>query len=139
MTFSLLGLELFAFRAKLNLELDLVDEANGQSPRFNFDNFLNAFTTVFIILTNDSSGSIFYNHYRTVGTIQSTIFFLLLDIIGQKILLNLFLAILLENFDEGALKHKMHEFEEKHHSEEAKNRPAPPKSLFSQLKEFLGR
>jgi hypothetical protein len=34
-----------------------------------------------------------------------------LIVIGQKILLNLYLAILLENFDEGALKQKMHEYE----------------------------
>lgn len=43
----------------------------------------------------------------------ATIFFILLTIIGQKILLNLFLAILLENFDESALKQKMHEYEQK--------------------------
>lgn len=108
--FSLLGLELFAQRAKFNLKLDLVDP-NGQSPMFNFDTFLNSFTTVFIVLTNDGMAKIYYDHYRTVGPISSTFFFILLVIIGQKILLNLFLAILLENFDESALKHKMHEYE----------------------------
>lgn len=54
---------------------------------------------------------IFYTHYRAVGAVSSTIFFISLVIIGQKILLNLFLAILLENFDEGALKQNMHEYE----------------------------
>jgi hypothetical protein len=36
-----------------------------------------------------------------------------LTMIGQKILLNNFIAIWLENFDEGAIRQKMHKFEEK--------------------------
>jgi len=51
--FTLLGLELFAFKAKINLETMEVDPVNGQSPTVNFDNFLNSFSLVFIILTND--------------------------------------------------------------------------------------
>jgi hypothetical protein len=42
----------------------------------------------------------------------STIFWVLLVIEGQKIILNLFVAILLENFDESALKQKMHDYEQ---------------------------
>jgi hypothetical protein len=103
-TFTLLGLELFAHRAKFNLDEDLVDLKNGESPRYNFDRFINSFTTVFIVLTNDSMSSIFYNYYRAVGPVSSVLFFISLMIIGQKILLNLFIAILLENFDEGVLK-----------------------------------
>jgi Ion transport protein len=81
-TFTLLGLELFANRAKLDFELDVVDPLNGHSPLFNFDDFLNSFTTVFVVLTNDTMSEIYYNHYRTVGAIPSTIFFVLLVIIG---------------------------------------------------------
>lgn len=79
------------------------------SPVFNFDNFLNSFTTVFIVLTNENMSEIYYDYYRGVGALTSTVYFILLAIIGQKILLNLFLAILLENFDEGALKLKNHD------------------------------
>lgn len=111
-TFTLFGLEVFAYRAKLNLALGVVDP-NGVSPEFNFDTFLNSFTTVFIVLTNEAMSDIYYNHYRTVGPTASTAFFISLVIIGQKILLNLFLAILLENFDEGALKQDMHDEAEK--------------------------
>ena len=63
--FTLLGLELFAYRAKFNdaQELDLV---NGESPDSNFDTLLNAFATVFIVLTADGWSSIYFNMYRAV-------------------------------------------------------------------------
>ena len=94
-TFTLLGLELFAERAKFDRALNVVDISNGQSPEFNFDNFFNSFTTVFIVLTNDAMAAIYQSHYRAVGAASATIFFVLMVIIGQKILLNLFVAILL--------------------------------------------
>ena len=73
---------------------------------------MNSFTTVFIILTNDGVTAIFQDYYRACGPSSSVVFFILLSIIGQKILLSLFIAILLENFDEGVLKQKMHEYEQ---------------------------
>lgn len=104
-TYTLLGLELFADKAKFNSAGD-VDFDNGTSPMYNFDSFFNAFTTVFIVLTNDSWQSMYYAHYRAVNSTAATLFFISLVIIGQKILLNLFLAILLENFDESHLEEK---------------------------------
>jgi voltage-dependent calcium channel L type alpha-1D len=102
-TYTLLGLELFANRAKFTDD-DQVDMTNGSPPKYNFDRFMNSFTTVFIVLTNDGISTIFYDYYRSVGPIAAILFFISLVIIGQKILLNLFIAILLENFDEGVLK-----------------------------------
>lgn len=46
-TYTILGLELFAYRIKFNSEGDF--DPNGKSKKFNFDGFMNAFTTVFII------------------------------------------------------------------------------------------
>jgi len=66
---------------------------------FSFDGFINSIITVFIILTNDGWTAIYFDYYRAVGSVASTIFFITLIIIGQMILLNLFLAILLNNFD----------------------------------------
>lgn len=80
--FTLLGLELFGNKAKFDLEKDVVDMENGVSPTFNFDDFLNAFTTVFVVLTNDMIFVIYTNYYRTVGSTPSTFFFILLAIIG---------------------------------------------------------
>ena len=82
------------------------------SPTFNFDNFLNSFSLVFIILTNDGQAAVYYNYYRAVGAAAATIFFVLLVLVGQKVIINLFVAILLENFDEGELKQKLHDIEE---------------------------
>jgi len=109
----LLGMELFAHKAKLDPNTRYVDPVNGESPTFNFDNFLNSFSLVFIILTNDGTSAIYYNHYRAVGALPASLFFIVLTVVGQKIILNLFVAILLQNFDEGVLKQKMIEYEEK--------------------------
>jgi hypothetical protein len=109
--FTLLGLELFAFKAKINNDTLEVDP-NGESPTFNFDNFLNSFSLVFIILTNDGQAAVYYNYYRTVGALPATVFFVLLVLVGQKVIINLFVAILLENFDEGELKQKLHDMEQ---------------------------
>ena len=102
--FTLMALELFAYKARVNPETNEIDMINGVEPSFNFDNFLNAFSLVFIILTNDGQAAIYYNYYRAVGAFSSTFFFVILVIIGQKVIINLFVAILLENFDEGSLK-----------------------------------
>lgn len=45
--------------------------------------------------------------YRAVSASLATAYWITLVIIGQKVLLNLFLAFLLENFDEGKQKEKM--------------------------------
>jgi len=76
---------------------------NGTSPEANYDDFANSFTTVFIILANDGWTDIFFNSYRALGPGISITFYITLIIFGQKIMLNLFLAILLENFDEQSL------------------------------------
>lgn len=107
-TFTLLGMELFAHEAKFTN--DMVDPVHGTSPRYNFDNFMNAFFTVFVTLTNDATTEVWMSYHRTVDPTSSTIFFILLIVLGQRLLLNIFLAILLQNFDEGALRQKMQEF-----------------------------
>lgn len=65
-TYTLIGLELFSNQAKFN-ENDELDMKNGMSPTNNFDSFVEAFTTIFIVLTNDSWAQMFYNYYRAVS------------------------------------------------------------------------
>ena len=101
-TYSLLAMELYANKVKFGPD-GLYDPVNGKSTNTNFDDLVSAFTTVFIVLTNDGWSGIFFDCYRTVGPVVSIIYFISLIIFGQKILLNLFLAILLENFDEESL------------------------------------
>lgn len=109
-TYVLLGLELFSHKVKFNDE-GLFDLENGTSPRRNFDDFITAMITIFILLTGCSWDETLYNLTRAEGLI-SIIFTLSFVIIGQLILLNLFLAILLKNFDESSIVEKVHEIDE---------------------------
>jgi len=97
-TYLLLGMELFANKVKYNSN-DKFDLVNGTSPKQNFDNFWNALLTIFIVLTGQNWDSIMYSFARPFGAV-AVVFFVSFVVIGQMILLNLFLAILLKNFDE---------------------------------------
>ena len=92
-------MELFAYTVELDDIGDLVPVGTGNSPTSNFDEFYNAFITVFIVLTGEDWNKIYYVYARDNYWV-STVFFYSLIIFGQLILLNLFLAILLDNFDE---------------------------------------
>ena len=76
-------------------------------PRENFNKFLFGFVVIFIVFIGEDWNSCMYNAYRTVGA-GAYIYFISLFIIGNLILLNLFLAILLKNFEEppGAHAHE---------------------------------
>ena len=74
-------------------------EGDVYYPRENFNTFINAFTTVFIILIGEDWNNIMFDYLRSVGW-TSYLFFMTLYIQGNLILLNLFLAILLKNFEE---------------------------------------
>lgn len=80
-TFALLGMEMFGNRVKITAD-DKVDLLNGSSPPSNFDTVLNAFTTVFVVMTADGWSGIYFNHYRALESSGTTIYFILLIIIG---------------------------------------------------------
>ena len=73
--------------------------------RNNFDKPWFGFITIFIVFVGDDWNSIMYDHYRFFRNANSpyayptVIFFMILYILGNLVLLNLFLAILLSNFD----------------------------------------
>ena len=92
--YAILGMELFAESAKFTKD-DLIDLQNGESIDENFDSFLWAFTTVFVLLTEEKWCWVFYQYHRACGSLKSDLYFLSLFIIGPRILLNLFLCILL--------------------------------------------
>jgi hypothetical protein len=71
----------------------------------NFNSFLESFVSVFIILANDGWVKLYTVHYReTNQPLLSTFFFFSLLIIGQLILLNLFISVLIENFEQVSVK-----------------------------------
>jgi len=104
--FCLLGMEMYAYRI-LYVDDDLSAIATkeektnkiGSYPRANFNNPWNGIITVFIVLIGEDWNSALYDHYRSEGLVAH-FYFITLFILGNLILLNLFLAILLKNFEE---------------------------------------
>jgi len=107
--FSLLGMEIFA--GKLNFDekghsLTNVEIDPGTSvylPRSNFDTLLWAIITVFQILIGEEWQTVFYDCYRGAGAMVSTAYFMSVILFGNLIMLNLFLAMLLGNFEKASL------------------------------------
>jgi uncharacterized membrane protein YgcG len=69
----------------------------SDQPRHHFDDIFWGFVTIFQVLTGENWNEVMYDGMRTQGT-AACIYFLLLVVIGNYIVLNLFLAILLDNF-----------------------------------------
>lgn len=106
--FSLLGMQFFAGSLKFDSS-DKVDKVNGTSPRENFDTLLWAFVTVFSIIIGDGWNKVMYNCIRAVG-MGATFYFIVLVLLGNIILLKLFLAILIGNFEEASILFKEMKF-----------------------------
>ena len=71
--------------------------ACSRKPRYHYDNFPMAFITVFQVMTTDNWPWLMYETYNASGYF-ALFFFPAVIIIGNIIVLNLFLAILLANF-----------------------------------------
>jgi len=106
-TYTVLGMEFFAYRIKFNDNNEV--DMDGESPRMNFNTFVIAFTSIFNILHGEDWQLVMYDAVRSTG-LGAVVFFVTLVIFGQIILINLFLAVLLENFEE---KRKQMEEEKK--------------------------
>jgi hypothetical protein len=94
--FALLGMSFFAEKVKFNDDGGF--DPAGTSPRANFDTIMWAALTVFEIMIGENWNSVMYDHMRAAGS-ASCVYFIALVIMGNIIMLNLFLAILLGNFD----------------------------------------
>lgn len=102
--YGLLGMELYANMIKFDPissepincnEDNLMDCASkGLSPRVNFDRLENAIVAVLILIVGDNWNEIMSDYVRATD-MGSVIFFITLEVFGNIILLNLFLAILL--------------------------------------------
>jgi hypothetical protein len=85
------------------------DKDNGREPvqdlscvpRSHFDTFLWAFVTIFQILSGENWNATMYDGMKA-GGFGAVFFFLALIIVGQCIILNLFLAILMAKFEEAS-------------------------------------
>lgn len=104
--FALIGVELFAYSCKVTVA-DIIDMENGFFPLNNFNNFQQAFLSVFVLLTGDGWSSIMMDYARSAGLALTLTFFIAFMILGQYLLFNLFLAILLQNFDEDSIEQEI--------------------------------
>jgi hypothetical protein len=90
--FVLLGMQIFA---------EKFDPGSTKIlPRTNFKNFFKGFVLVFTVLTGENWDNTMFQFVNSHGYV-AIVYFISLVIIGVMIFLNLFLAILLENFEEG--------------------------------------
>ena len=105
--FSLVGSEMYAYKIMYNnIDMEYVikdkkqfNEQHGVFPRANFNTLYNGLTTIFIVFIGEDWNAVMYDHYRATGPLTVG-YFMFLFIFGNLILLNLFLAILLKNFEE---------------------------------------
>ncbi|XP_063284375.1 voltage-dependent R-type calcium channel subunit alpha-1E isoform X7 [Pelobates fuscus] len=89
--FALLGMQLYGGRFNFN----------DGTPSANFDTFPAAVMTVFQILTGEDWNEVMYNGIRSQGGVRSgmwsSIYFIVLTLFGNYTLLNVFLAIAVDN------------------------------------------
>ena len=78
----------------------LVKLGRSDHARHSFDNIFWAFITIFQILTGENWNEVMYDGMRHVSS-WTCIYFVVLVVLGNYIILNLFLAILLDNFAAG--------------------------------------
>jgi hypothetical protein len=88
--YTLLGKQLFK---------NQMDDGTGHNPRWNFDNLFWSFVTVFQLLTTQDWNSVMANAVGPTNVIYA-LYFVSFILIGNSILLNLFLAILIEQFED---------------------------------------
>lgn len=116
---ALLGMEMFANRCQFRTDLDdelILDvtahaiaqeqltpgKTNFEAPRENFDNAMNAITTVFIVTLGEDWPGVMYNYTRVYNhSWLVMLYFVITYSIGNFMLLSLFTAVLLENFNDG--------------------------------------
>ncbi|XP_049533955.1 muscle calcium channel subunit alpha-1-like isoform X5 [Anopheles darlingi] len=92
--FALLGMQVFGGKFNFNSAVD--------KPRSNFDSFVQSLLTVFQILTGEDWNMVMYDGIQAYGGVASlgiiaSIYFIILFICGNYILLNVFLAIAVDN------------------------------------------
>lgn len=92
-----MGMQFFAG----NLKFDVNDKPNknGTSVRYNFDTFPKAFLSIFIILTGENWNNFMYDAMRATSNL-AWVYYIIVMVMGNIIIVQLLLAIIITNFDE---------------------------------------
>ena len=96
--FALLGMELYGHKINFDEQDYPVEGETGMPLRPNFDNLGMGFTSIFAVAIGDDWNYLMAMTYRAQG-FSAILFYPLVFIFMNLILFNLFLAILLHNFD----------------------------------------
>ena len=100
----LIGMEFYSHEIFFDQDGHPSDKYNGEAPRANFDSPMESLTTIFIVAVGDDWNSIMYDFYRHMefkapaAAWGSIAFFVIMYIMMNLLLLNLFLAILLDSY-----------------------------------------
>lgn len=86
---------IYSLFAKQLYSIDLID-ANGNPSRYSFNSTTDSLITVFIVLTGENWNEIMIEVIDKTQDYTHCIFFISLIMIGNYMLLNLFLAVLLK-------------------------------------------
>ena len=103
-TYTLIGMELFAYKLPSDNEVRFDDPIRRRST---FNTFIESFFSVFIVLVGDGWTDIYFDHYRHIDIFTSSLFFMTLIILGQFILMNLFISVLIENFEQLSVRNDL--------------------------------
>jgi len=100
--FAVLGMKYFAgkFKFDANGHVDLI---NGTIPRANFDTLKEAYTVVFQVVVGEDVVGVVLSAIRATNWL-STLYFIILIVTGKYVLIQLFLAITLGNFEEARVQ-----------------------------------
>ena len=108
--YALLGMEMFANQIRLTFDGDIIadipayvkSEGIMVAPRYNFDNIYNALVVVFCAILGEDWNNSMYSFIRPGFQNEYIVlfYFLSLLIFGNIMLLSLFTAILLQNFED---------------------------------------
>nr|AAC63049.1 voltage-gated sodium channel homolog BdNa1 [Bdelloura candida] len=118
--FAVLGMNTFHYGYQKYRNTTLYPEFEGHLPRWNFDDFYNSFMIVFRVLCGEYIESMWdclrVNNYLCIP------FFLLTMILGNLVILNLFLALLISSFSSESLERREEESIEINKLQQAFNR-----------------
>jgi Ion transport protein len=109
--FVIIGMQFFSGTVFLNADNQIVPPGQGIPPLNNFETLYNATTTVFAVMMNDNWHSIMFEYYKSKG-VAAQAYFIITIIVLNTMMMNLFLALILENFENETRNHDNKDDEE---------------------------
>ena len=94
---SLYGMQLFAYTVRLEGDNISNDLLHGETPRLNYDTFLESVMTTTLIFLNEEWHVVMFQYMRAFGG-KGAIYFILVVLGGSVLLMKMFIALFINNF-----------------------------------------